>query len=184
MARTTGRSGFKLKSGNNTKGSSFKMMGSSSPAKRTGRWVVDPTTGEKVQTGEYDIIEKEKEYDAALLEAEMSGEGGRNVMGSATAEEKAVTEGLYKEAKKVKPEVLLTGQERLDELTSGMTAAELKQFEGVGHEGYLKKYPDLKEGVLTAIEEAKTEKKSGVAEKQIALDRQAIVDAKAKKNNQ
>ena len=33
MARTTGRSGFKLKSGNNMKGSSFKMMGSS-PAKR------------------------------------------------------------------------------------------------------------------------------------------------------
>ena len=34
MARTTGRSGFKLKSGNKMTGSSFKMMGSSSPAKR------------------------------------------------------------------------------------------------------------------------------------------------------
>ena len=31
MARTTGRSGFKLKSGNKMAGSSFKMMGSSSP---------------------------------------------------------------------------------------------------------------------------------------------------------
>jgi len=45
------RSGFKLKSGNSMKGSSFKMMGSSSPAKLTDVETTDPVTGEITNLG-------------------------------------------------------------------------------------------------------------------------------------
>ena len=176
MARTP----FKLKSGNSMAGSSFKMMGSSSPAKSLGNWITGDD-GIPVQVSKRDYIKHEKKGGKLLKErsdAEVYDNEGKLVA------DPMAGESLAHEFIKGNPSNELgisnarrstTGLESIDALREdwksqggiinsgkyeGTKAKNFMDWATQSHGKELSKYQ----------QEAKEEEKSGVAEKQDVLN--------------
>ena len=138
---------FKLKSGNNLKGSSFKMMGSSSPAKRAANWITNDA-GEKVQVSEQDILAHERDLESAHQK------------------------DADKKVADLSNKTSTTGQESLDKMKSKMSQKEKKIYAGLGDENYQAgKSAEWKKAYALAQKEKLEEEKSGVAANQKKLDR-------------
>ena len=178
MARTP----FKLKS----QGSSFKMMGSSSPTKRTGKWITLPD-GTITQVGGQDIIEHEKAVDEALFQA---SEVGRDF---AVANPERTSPEAFEQSEKGKKiiaereaavtalgEASTTGKESMERLKNLMSTKDKKKYAGVMDEDCRREYPERAKDWDIAQKEALEEEASGVAATQKELDAAALAKAKAK----
>ena len=178
MARTP----FKQRS----QGSSFKMMGSSSPVKRAGRWIINDE-GERVQVGEQDILAHKKKLETAEIDAQEIGRDFTVNPGlMPTAFEESKKGKLIQEERdalvtELSDKTSTTGKESLDAIKAEMTAKEKKQYGGVGHEGYqATKSKEWKKAYELAQKQKTEEEASGVAANQKELDAAALIKAKAK----
>jgi len=184
MARTP----FKLKSGNKMTGSSFKMMGSSSPAKRAGNWIIgDDGIPVQVSTDVYRAHQKKGDV---LLE-EMQGDSQNIGLGMTEAEreaerlreEKASEDRLKHvyvkgDEGELEERAYTTGQESMDALRVQFRKAQSageKDIHGAKYKSFadwVRYNPDkdIQAQVNIADREIKEEAKTGVAEKQIELD--------------